>query len=300
MKLLSFEDSSGPAYGTFVDKALINLASLVRSYETAALMKPVLASSDIVEFLARGYAESARLEELLHFLREGSPQQPLAVTSGYRMLAPVPRPPKIIALGRNYALHAQETKAPVPDEPIIFCKSNSSVIGPNGTILIPTDVGRIDHEVELGVIIGKRARQVQAQSAYEYVAGYTIALDITARELQRSDLEKRQPWYRSKNFDTFTPLGPWMATADEIPPPIELDIELSVNGKIRQEANTREMIFDVAATIEFITKYITLEPGDVILMGTPEGIGPIKDGDHIVSRIQKIGEMVNTVKSLKF
>jgi 2-keto-4-pentenoate hydratase/2-oxohepta-3-ene-1,7-dioic acid hydratase in catechol pathway len=299
MKLLSFEDSNGPAYGTFVDKTLVNLASLVRAYETVVLKKPLLASSDIVEFLARGYSESTRLEELLRFLREESLQQTLAVTSGYRMLAPVPRPPKIIALGRNYALHAQETKAPVPEEPIIFCKSNSSVIGPNATILIPSDVGRIDHEVELGVIIGKRATKVQAQQAYEYVVGYTVALDITARDLQRSDIDKRQPWYRSKNFDTFTPLGPWMVTADEIPPPIELDIELSVNGQIQQQANTREMIFDVATTIEFITEHITLEPGDMILMGTPEGIGPINDGDHIVSRIEKIGEMVNTVKSLK-
>lgn len=149
------------------------------------------------------------------------------------------------------------------------------------------------------MVIGKRARNVQAQHAYEYIVGYTIALDITARDLQRSDIEKRQPWYRSKNFDTFTPLGPWIVTADEIPPPIELDIELSVNGKVRQHANTREMVFDVATTIEFVTKYITLEPGDIISMGTPEGIGPINDGDHIVSRIQKIGEMVNTVKSLK-
>jgi 2-keto-4-pentenoate hydratase/2-oxohepta-3-ene-1,7-dioic acid hydratase in catechol pathway len=300
MKLFSFEDSNGSAYGTFVDKTLINLASLARAYETAVLKEPVLSSSDIVEFLARGYAESARLEELLHFFREGNLHQTLAVASGYRMRAPVPRPPKIIAVGRNYVLHVQETKSPIPDEPIIFCKSNSSVIGPNGTILIPTDVGRVDHEVELGVIIGKRAKKVQAQHAYEHVAGYTIALDITARDLQHSDIKKRQPWYRSKNFDTFTPLGPWMVTADEIPPPIELDIALSVNGQIQQQANTREMIFDVATTIEFITKYITLEPGDVILMGTPEGIGPIEDGDHIVSRIQKIGEMANTVKSLKF
>jgi 2-keto-4-pentenoate hydratase/2-oxohepta-3-ene-1,7-dioic acid hydratase in catechol pathway len=298
MKLLSFEDSQTSAYGTFVDKTLVNLVGLVRAFETDALNEPSPASTDIVEFLARGYCESTRLAKLVDYFREGRLQKNLEVRSGYRILAPVPRPPKIIALGRNYVLHAQESKMPVPDEPIIFCKSNSSVIGPNGTILIPTDVGRIDHEVELAVVIGKRATKVQAQQAYEYVAGYTIALDITARDLQRSDIEKRQPWYRSKNFDTFTPLGPWMVTADEIPPPIELDIELSVNGKVRQRANTRDMVFDVATTIEFITKYISLEPGDIISMGTPEGIGPINDGDHIVSRIEKIGEMATTVKSL--
>jgi 2-keto-4-pentenoate hydratase/2-oxohepta-3-ene-1,7-dioic acid hydratase in catechol pathway len=298
MKLLSFEDSQGSAYGTFIDRTLINLAGLVGAYETNVLKNTLLSSLDIVEFLARGYWESTRLEELVGSFREARLQKNVEVPPGYKMLAPVPRPPKIIALGRNYVLHAQESKMPVPDEPIIFCKSNSSVIGPNSTILIPTDVGRIDHEVELGVVIGKKAKKVWAQHAYEHVAGYTIALDITARDLQRSDIEKQQPWYRSKNFDTFTPLGPWMVTADEIPPPIELDIELSVNGKVRQHANTREMVFDVATTIEFITKYISLEPGDIISMGTPEGIGPIDDGDHIVSRIEKIGEMANTVKSL--
>jgi len=298
MRLLSFEDFHGSAYGTFVEETLVNLSGLVEAYEANVLKKSQAPPSDIVEFLARGYCEREKWAELSEFLKERGLRKNLAVSSSYRMLAPVPRPPKIIALGRNYALHAQESKMPVPDEPIIFCKSNSSIIGPHGTIMIPTDVGRIDHEVELAVVIGKRAKRVPAQLAYDYVAGYTIALDITARDLQRSDIEKRQPWYRSKNFDTFTPLGPWMVTADEIPPPIHLDIELSVNGTLRQHANTRDMIFDVATTIEFITKYITLEPGDIISMGTPEGIGPINDGDRIVSRIEKIGEMVNTVRAL--
>jgi 2-keto-4-pentenoate hydratase/2-oxohepta-3-ene-1,7-dioic acid hydratase in catechol pathway len=298
MRLLSFEDFHGSAYGTFVEETLVNLSDLVEAYEANVLKKSQAPASDIVEFLARGYCEREKLAALLEFLKERGLRKNLAVSSSYRMLAPVPRPPKIIALGRNYALHARESKMPVPDEPIIFCKSNSSIIGPNGTIMIPTDVGRIDHEVELAVVIGKRAKRVPAHLAYDYVAGYTIALDITARDLQRSDIEKRQPWYRSKNFDTFTPLGPWMVTADEIPPPIHLDIELSVNGTLRQHANTHDMIFDVATTIEFITKYITLEPGDIISMGTPEGIGPINDGDRIVSRIEKIGEMVNTVRAL--
>jgi 2-keto-4-pentenoate hydratase/2-oxohepta-3-ene-1,7-dioic acid hydratase in catechol pathway len=251
----------------------------------------------MLEFLSRGYFETQKANEIMGFLQERDLRDSLAMASSYRIVAPIPRPPKIIALGRNYALHAKESKAPVPEEPIIFGKSNSSVIGPSATIFIPTDIGRIDHEVELGVVIGKTATRVRAEQAYEYVAGYTIVLDITARDLQRSDIEKRQPWYRSKNFDTFTPIGPWIVTADEIPAPIELDIELSVNGKIQQHANTRDMIFDVATTIEFITKYITLEVGDIVSMGTPEGIGPIQDGDQIVSRIERVGEMVNPVKA---
>jgi 2-keto-4-pentenoate hydratase/2-oxohepta-3-ene-1,7-dioic acid hydratase in catechol pathway len=298
MKLLSIEDHAKPALGTFVDKALINLTELVASYEESILHRQSVPCTDLVEFVSRGYSEPQKLEEIMDFLQEHDLRESLALTSTYRIIAPVPRPPKIIALGRNYALHAKESEAPVPEEPIIFGKSNSSVIGPNATIFIPTDIGRIDHEVELGVVIGKTATRVRAEQAYEYVAGYMIVLDITARDLQRSDIEKHQPWYRSKNFDTFTPIGPWVVTADEIPPPIELDIELSVNGKIRQHANTRDMIFDVATTIEFITKYITLEVGDIISMGTPEGIGPIQDGDQIVSRIERIGEMVNPVKAL--
>jgi 2-keto-4-pentenoate hydratase/2-oxohepta-3-ene-1,7-dioic acid hydratase in catechol pathway len=298
MKLLSFEDHAKPSLGTFADKTLINLTELVSNYEMSVLTKQPSPCTNIVEFVSRGYCEAQKTDEIMAFLQVHDLRDRLAIASSYRIVAPIPRPPKIIALGRNYALHAKESNAPVPEEPIIFGKSNSSVVGPNATIFIPTDAGRIDHEVELGVIIGKTATHVRAEEAYEYVAGYTIVLDITARDLQRSDIEKRQPWYRSKNFDTFTPIGPWVVTADEIPPPIELDIELSVNGKVRQHANTRDMIFDVSTTIEFITKYITLEVGDIISMGTPEGIGPIQDGDRIVSRIEGIGEMVNPVKAL--
>lgn len=298
MKILSFADSQETAFGTFVDGVLINLASLVEAYETTVLRKSQATSPDILRFFSEGYCEKKKLEALIDFLQERGLQEKFSVNSGYRVLAPVPRPPKIIALGRNYALHAQESKMPVPSEPIIFCKASSSVVGPDATILIPDDVGRIDHEVELAAVIGRKAKGVHAAQAYDYVAGYTIALDITARDLQRADIEKRNPWFRSKSFDTFTPIGPWIVTADEIPSPIELNIELSVNGEVRQKANTREMIFDVATTIEFITKYMTLEPGDIISTGTPEGIGPVRSGDRIVSRIERIGEMVNMVKDL--
>ena len=298
MKLLSFKDSNVTAFGTFIDDTLVNLGSLVKAYEEEVLRNKVSSCINMIEFLSSGYWEKEKFVSLQSYLTERHHLKRFAVSSGYQTLAPVPRPPKIIALGRNYALHAAESKMPVPTEPIIFSKTSSSVIGPGGTILIPRDVGRIDHEVELAVVIGKKAKSVPAAHAYEFVAGYTIALDISARDLQRADIEKRNPWYRSKNFDTFTPVGPWIVTADEIPAPIELEIELSVNGQVRQKANTREMIFDIPTTIEFITRYITLEPGDIISTGTPEGIGPIKDGDRIVSRIEKVGEMVNTVKEL--
>jgi 2-keto-4-pentenoate hydratase/2-oxohepta-3-ene-1,7-dioic acid hydratase in catechol pathway len=154
----------------------------------------------------------------------------------------------------------------------------------------------MDHEVELAVIIGRRATAVKKKEALSYVAGYTILNDVTARELQTSDLEKKHPWFRSKSYDTFTPLGPWIVTADEIGAPIELRLECSVNGKVRQKSNTRNMVFDVLTQIEFISRLITLEPGDIISTGTPHGIGPIEDGDEVVCRIQNIGELRNPVR----
>ncbi|MBI4418546.1 MAG: fumarylacetoacetate hydrolase family protein [Ignavibacteriales bacterium] len=213
------------------------------------------------------------------------------------MKAPIARPVKIVALGLNYALHAAEGKFQVPKEPIIFLKAGSSVVGPGETVRIPRGLGRMDHEVELAVIIGKTASGVKRRNAYRYIAGYTIANDVSARDLQTKDLEKKHPWFRSKSFDTFTPLGPWMVTTDEIGAPVHLDVECLVNGKRRQKANTREMVFDIPRVIEFISKYITLDAGDVISTGTPEGIGPIRHGDTMVCRIDKIGELRNPVRN---
>ena len=155
----------------------------------------------------------------------------------------------------------------------------------------------MDHEVELAVVIGRKATEVKKRDAYKYVAGYTIANDVSARDLQSADLQKRHPWFRSKSFDTFSPIGPWIITADEFRHPIHVTVECRVNGKIRQKANTRDLVFDIPTVIEFITKYITLEPGDIISTGTPEGIGPIKHGDTVVCRIDKIGELKNPVRN---
>lgn len=298
MRLISFLSSDRRSFGTYVDGILVDLPRLTADYEAAILKKSPLSFSNICDFFESGYGELSRLDDLIEFLKKRSEPEKYAVPPSFRLTAPVPRPPKVVALGRNYPLHAKESNMSVPEEPIIFCKTSSSVIGPGETILVPRDVGRVDHEVELGVVIGRRAKRVQAADAYNYVVGYTIVLDVSARDLQRADIEKRYPWYRSKNFDTFTPIGPWIVTADEFPPPIELEIELSVNGEVRQKANTRNMIFDIPTIIEFITRYITLEPGDIISTGTPEGIGPIRDGDRVVSHIEGIGEMVNSVQEV--
>jgi 2-keto-4-pentenoate hydratase/2-oxohepta-3-ene-1,7-dioic acid hydratase in catechol pathway len=154
----------------------------------------------------------------------------------------------------------------------------------------------MDHEVELAVVIGKAATRVKKKDAGNYIAGYTICNDVTARDLQTRDIEKRHPWFRSKSFDTFTPMGPWIVTADAIKTPLRLGVECRVNGKIRQHANTRDLVFDVPTIIEFVTRHITLEPGDIISTGTPEGIGPLKGGDTVVCRVENVGELKNPVR----
>ncbi len=243
--------------------------------------------------------EEFDLEELAAvdtFVRSNHLEKLFRVPKEARMKAPLARPRKIVALGRNYALHAKEANKPVPDEPILFLKAGSSVIGPDEPIRVPTDVGRVDHEVELAVVIGRTAKGIRPDEALSYVAGYTVLNDVTARAMQAADLANQQPWFRSKSFDTFGPMGPWMVTADEVKDPGRLQIECRVNGKLRQRSSTKHLVFPVPQVLAYISQRITLEPGDVVSTGTPEGIGPIVPGDDVVCRIEKIGELRNPVR----
>jgi 2-keto-4-pentenoate hydratase/2-oxohepta-3-ene-1,7-dioic acid hydratase in catechol pathway len=252
--------------------------------------------ASLEEFIRSGGLNLEEMNRVGKFIARHRLEQRVAIDKKAILKAPIARPHKIVALGLNYALHAREGNFQLPKEPILFVKVGSSVIGPNEPVRIPRGLGRIDHEVELAVIIGKKATEVKKRDASRYIAGYTIANDVSARDLQSKDLEKKHPWFRSKSFDTFTPLGPWIVTADEIKPPVHLNLECRVNGKIRQKSNTRDMVFDIPTQIEFISRYITLEPGDIISTGTPEGIGPITHGDTIVCRIEGIGELKNPVR----
>jgi 2-keto-4-pentenoate hydratase/2-oxohepta-3-ene-1,7-dioic acid hydratase in catechol pathway len=224
-----------------------------------------------------GALDSYRLQEPVHFL------------------APVTRPSKIVALGRNYIEHARESGHEVPDEPILFAKAPSAVIGPGENIVYPQGVQRLDPELELGVVIGRRGRFVGEAEALEYVAGYTIVNDVTARDVQRRDQEKKWPWFRSKSFDTFCPLGPYLVLQDEIADPQQLELTLRVNGEIRQHSTTAKMIFGIRQLIAFISQHMTLEPGDVIATGTPEGIAPLNRGDLLEGTITGLGTLVNRV-----
>ncbi|MEI6845878.1 MAG: fumarylacetoacetate hydrolase family protein [Candidatus Firestonebacteria bacterium] len=217
-------------------------------------------------------------------------------------LLPPLLPGKIIALGRNFAKHAKEQNAPVPAEPILFEKAASSVIGPEAAVVYPAFMvkefkkeARVDHEVELAVVIGRKASKIKAKDAMKYVFGYTIINDISARNIQAIDFKKNQPWFRSKYIDTFCPLGPVVVTKDEIKDPHNLKLELRVNGKVKQTDSTKSFIFKIPAMLEYITKYLTLMPGDVISTGTPDGISALKPGDVMEAEIENIGILRNRV-----
>lgn len=212
--------------------------------------------------------------------------------------APVPRPGKIVCIGMNYRDHAQEIGLGVPNAPTIFSKFSSCVIAPGEPVIIPAGSTQVDYEAELAVVIGRRATQVPADRAYDCVLGYTAFNDVTARDFQFGDLQ----WQRGKSCDTFAPMGQAIVTTDEIPDPHALRITLRLNGRVMQDSNTSELIFRVPALIEFITRSITLEPGDVIATGTPAGVGfarkpPVflKPGDVMEVGIEHIGELGNPV-----
>ncbi|MBM4162011.1 MAG: fumarylacetoacetate hydrolase family protein [Ignavibacteria bacterium] len=297
MKVAQFEDPQGFCIGVQFGGQWINYTDAEAAYTSVTQRVVVEPTTTILQLLEDGRFDPVEFKGVLQFLKRHRLLQRYVVSKDAVLRAPVLRPPKIIAVGLNYALHAKEGKLAIPKEPIIFAKAGSSVIGPGEAVLLPRRLGRMDHEAELAVIIGRRASQLRKKNALSAVAGYSISNDVTARDLQSKDIGNKLPWFRSKSYDTFTPLGPWIVTADEITFPIHLKLECRVNGKVRQRANTRDMLFDVPTLIEFISRYITLEPGDIISTGTPEGIGPIKPGDTMMCRIEQIGELVNPVRA---
>ena len=183
--------------------------------------------------------------------------------------APVPRPGKILCIGLNYRDHAAESNMPIPEKPVVFSKFSTAVIAPGEPVVLPSVSQKVDYEAELAVVIGRRAKHVTADRAYDYVFGYTAFNDVTARDFQFGDGQ----WQRGKSCDTFAPMGQSIVTTDAVPDPHKLSIKLKLNGKTMQDSNTDQLIFGVPALIEFITQTITLEPGDVIATGTPSGVG---------------------------
>lgn len=212
--------------------------------------------------------------------------------------APVPRPGKIICIGLNYRDHAAESNMPIPERPVVFSKFATCVVGPGEPVVIPTTSSQVDYEAELAVVIGRKAKNVSASRAYDYVLGYTAFNDVTARDFQFADGQ----WQRGKSCDTFAPMGQTILTTDEVPDPHKLSIKLLLNGQTMQDSNTSQLIFGVPQLIEFITESITLEPGDVIATGTPPGVGfarkpPVflRPGDSMEVLIEVIGGVGSVV-----
>jgi len=236
---------------------------------------------------------------MLSVIAAGTPPLPTGPSyalGSVTLLAPIPRPPKLICIGLNYRDHAAETKMEIPKVPTIFSKFSNVVIGPDEPILIPSD--RTDYEAEFAFVIGPGGRHIPASRAMDHVFGYTILNDVSERRYQMATSQ----WMIGKTFDTFAPMGPWLVTKDEIPDPHALDIQLEISGERLQDSNTRELIFRIPELIEHLSSVVTLEPGDVVSTGTPAGVGFARKpprflqvGDEVVIRIEKIGELRNTV-----
>lgn len=286
MRLLTFVDQGARRLGALVGEQVVDLAAA--GMTTAADMRVLLdAGPEAWAQLAGNLAT-----------RDWAPfARPLA---GLKLDAPV-RPSKVVAIGQNYFDHVAEQNAPMPERPIIFTKFTTTIIGAGDEICWePALSEQIDWEAELAVVIGRPARRVKAADAYDYVFGYTVANDVTARDLQKGDGQ----WVRGKSLDTFCPLGPWIVSRDEIADPHGLPIRTRVNGETVQNSRTDQLIFRIPTLIEFITRAFTLLPGDIILTGTPPGVGAyrkpprfLKNGDVVTVEVEGIGSLTNPCRT---
>jgi 2-keto-4-pentenoate hydratase/2-oxohepta-3-ene-1,7-dioic acid hydratase in catechol pathway len=240
-----------------------------------------------------------KIEDLLKDSAEKDKRKASAKLNEVKMLAPILSPPKIICLGLNYRDHAAEQKASLPDEPIIFMKPRTTIIGPDEPIVKPSFVKQLDYEAELAVVIGKRGKNIAVEDAEKHIFGYTCFNDVSARDIQFKDKQ----WTRGKSFDTFAPMGPCITTADQIGDPTNLRVRAWVNSELRQNGSTSNMVFNVYQIVHELSRVMTLEPCDIIATGTPAGVGfsmkpePkfLKEGDIVEIEVEKIGKLRNKV-----
>lgn len=289
MRLLTYLDDSVERLGWVEEDSAVPVANI-----------PGLPGT-MQELILGGAEALAALRTAEDELRSAVTRQGVPI-EGLKLLAPVPRPGKIVAVGLNYMGHATEHGKQVPTEPLIFAKFPSAVIGHGEEIMWdPNLVRQVDAEAELAVVVGRRARKVAAERALEHVLGYTACNDVSARDFQASDGQ----WVRAKSLDTFCPVGPTLITPDEIPDPHDLKIQCIVNGVTMQSASTADMYFSVARLIAYCSTYFTLEPGDIIATGTPPGVGIYRDppqlltdGDEVIIEIERIGQLANRCRFL--
>jgi 2-keto-4-pentenoate hydratase/2-oxohepta-3-ene-1,7-dioic acid hydratase in catechol pathway len=276
MKLIRFGKEGKEKPGINLDGKNYDLSAFIKDYDES-------------------FFEQNGLQKLAGIVNEE--KLPL-IEDGQRIGSPIARPSKILCIGLNYAKHAKETGAAIPTEPILFMKSTSSLTGPFDNIIIPKNSEKTDWEVELGVVIGKKASYVSEAEAMDYVAGYVLHNDVSERAFQ---LERGGTWDKGKGCDSFAPLGPWLVTKDEIPNPHRLRLWLSLNGKMMQDSNTDDLIFNIPQLISYSSQFMTLLPGDVISTGTPAGVGLgfspniyLKPGDVVELGIDGLGSSKQT------
>jgi len=288
LKLITFATKNQTRPGVLTERGIVDLAA-------AGL--PAGRNGDLLEIVRGGEAMLTRIRAAVAAAKSFIP------AGDVRLRAPIQKPSKIIGIGLNYIDHCREANLKVPSLPVLFAKFPNSVIGPDEDIVFSRRVCKeVDYEVELGVVIGREAKKVSEANAMDYVLGYAIVHDVSARDLQFRDAGQ---WDHGKSVDTFCPWGPWIATRDEIPDPHILDLRLLLNGREMQRSNTKNLIFGVAKLVSFISESITLLPGDLIPTGTPFGVGfsrkpPVylKDGDECVLEIAGLGSLRNKVREI--
>lgn len=254
MKLIRYRDSGNTSPGVFIDGNNRSVAKFIKDYDES-------------------FFENDGLKKLLEILETSKADLPL-LPSDVELDAPVARPSKIVCIGLNYADHAKETNAKIPEEPVIFFKSTTAIIGPNDQVVIPKTSIKTDWEVELALVIGKRCTYVDERDAMDYVAGYMLHNDLSERDFQ---VNRGGLWDKGKGCDTFAPLGPWLVTQDEIRDINNLRLWLKVNGKVMQDGNTSDLIFKIPFLVSYISQFMTLLPGDIVSTGTPAGVGLGRD-----------------------
>jgi 2-keto-4-pentenoate hydratase/2-oxohepta-3-ene-1,7-dioic acid hydratase in catechol pathway len=299
MKLVTFEGSKGPRAGVRLDDG--RLLCLATAAEQAG---EGFDASSVLAIVQGGEAALAAARKLVQ--RAGEFPQALVAVEQVRLLAPIPRPARnVFCVGLNYVDHvaeghrARQSEMKLPEVPTLFTKATHTVIGPDAEVrLDPRLTDLLDYEVELAVVIGKAGRDIAPERAFDHVFGYTIANDVTARDLQRRHIQ----WFKGKSLDTTLPIGPWIVTADEIGDPTSLELSLTVNGQPRQRAKASQMIFDIPTIIASLSAGMTLDAGDIIATGTPSGVGfameppqGLKGGDVMVCTIDRIGTLTNRV-----
>jgi 2-keto-4-pentenoate hydratase/2-oxohepta-3-ene-1,7-dioic acid hydratase in catechol pathway len=284
------------SYGIINQQTVVSLPALAKRFKTT--LPPRLE-----DFIEEGDGTLQKAEKLLKNMSRRDIDSILMPLSAVSLLAPISFPPKIVCLGLNYFDHANETQSAIPDEPIIFIKPHTTLIGPNQKIIKPKFVKELDYEGELCIVIGKKGKNIPVEKARKYVFGYTILNDVSARDFQFKDGQ----WTRGKSFDTFAPTGPYITTLSQLKNTDNLTIRTWVNGDLRQNGTTRNMVFNVSQIVHYLSCVMTLEPNDIIATGTPAGVGfamkPkrfLKDGDVVRIEIEGIGILENVIEERAF